>query len=204
MRSRIPAESGPQPGATAAARSASRDGCLCSGPIDRLGSRIRPNRSATLWRGTGVTVEAGGSKVSEPARAGLGRRVVRSIFPESPVPRSDRDRARVTRFTFLLHLRPVLVPARTVRWAHTCGLGGSSLVLVAILALTGTLMMLVYQPAPGAAYDSVVTMETGVAFGSAIFIHIIYARPSISSRSVNGYAIRFGAYSFIAVLINQA
>ncbi|HQN94977.1 MAG TPA: cytochrome b N-terminal domain-containing protein [Thermoanaerobaculales bacterium] len=115
-----------------------------------------------------MTVEAGGSKVSEPARAGLGRRVVRSIFPESPVPRSDRDRARVTRFTFLLHLRPVLVPARTVRWAHTCGLGGSSLVLVAILALTGTLMMLVYQPAPGAAYDSVVTMETGVAFGSLV------------------------------------
>ena len=115
-----------------------------------------------------MTDEVGANEAGETAPNGFLRRIARSIFPEPPVPRSDRDRARVTRSTFLLHLRPVLVPLRTLRWTHTFGLGGSSLVLVAILALTGTLMMLVYQPAPVAAYDSVVTMETRVAFGSLV------------------------------------
>jgi len=115
-----------------------------------------------------MTDEVRAKEAGETDRNGFLGRIARSIFPESPVPRSDRDRARVTRFTFLLHLRPVLVPVRTLRWTHTLGLGGSSLVLVAILALTGTLMMLVYQPAPVAAYDSVVTMETRVAFGSLV------------------------------------
>jgi len=100
--------------------------------------------------------------------SGLPGRLWRSIFPRPLVAGSNRERALLTRFTFLLHLRPVLVPARTLRWTHTFGLGGSSLVLVAILALTGTLMMLVYQPAPGAAYESIVTMETRVAFGSLV------------------------------------
>jgi quinol-cytochrome oxidoreductase complex cytochrome b subunit len=98
----------------------------------------------------------------------LRRRVWRSVFPRPLAVGSDRDRALLTRFTFLLHLRPVLVPSRTLRWTHTFGLGGSSLVLLAILAITGTLMMLVYQPAPGTAYDSVVTIESEVAFGALV------------------------------------
>ena len=69
----------------------------------------------------------------------------------------DRPRAGAAHpLTFLLHLRPVRLPAATLRWTHTFGLGGSSLVLVALLAATGILMMLVYQPVPDAAYDSVV------------------------------------------------
>ena len=79
------------------------------------------------------------------------RQVWRSIFPRPLVARTDRERASLTRFTFLLHLRPVQLPARTLRWTHTLGLGGSSLVLVAALAATGILTMLVYQPVPGVA-----------------------------------------------------
>lgn len=82
--------------------------------------------------------------------------------------RSDRERASLTRFTFLLHLRPVLVPARTLPWTHTFGLGGSSLVLVAIMAATGILTMLVYQPVPGVAYDSIVTLQQQVTFGALV------------------------------------
>jgi quinol-cytochrome oxidoreductase complex cytochrome b subunit len=82
------------------------------------------------------------------------------------VARSDRERASLTRFTFLLHLRPVLLPARTLRWSHTFGLGGSSLVLVAVMAATGILTMLVYQPVPGVAYDSIVALQGQVAFGA--------------------------------------
>jgi quinol-cytochrome oxidoreductase complex cytochrome b subunit len=104
---------------------------------------------------------------SDPPSA-LIHRIWRSVFPRPLVVRTDRDRASLTRFTFLLHLRPVLVPVRTLPWTHTLGLGGSSLVLVVLLAATGILDMLVYQPVPGVAYDSVITLESSVAFGSLV------------------------------------
>jgi len=83
-------------------------------------------------------------------------------------PATDKDRARWTRFTFVLHLRPVRVPARTLRWTHTFGLGGSSLVLIAALMASGLLMMLAYVPSPEAAYDSVVRMQEEVLFGRLV------------------------------------
>ena len=102
-------------------------------------------------------------------RAPLLRRIWQSIILRGPVvPRTDRDRAFVTVHTLLLHLRPVKVPARTIRFTHTFGLGGSSLVLITILAVTGILMMLAYQPTPGVAYDSILTIENGVLFGPLV------------------------------------
>jgi len=62
----------------------------------------------------------------------------------------------------------VLVPARTLPWTHTFGLGGSSLVLITLLAATGILNMLVYQPVPGVAYDSVVALQDQVPFGALV------------------------------------
>ena len=46
------------------------------------------------------------------------------------VPETDGDRARTVVGTFVLHLRPVRVPAATIRFTHTFGLGGMSLVLL--------------------------------------------------------------------------
>jgi quinol-cytochrome oxidoreductase complex cytochrome b subunit len=108
------------------------------------------------------------SKNTPDHRHGFLQQVWRSVFPRPLVARTDRERASLTRFTFLLHLRPVQLPARTLRWTHTFGLGGSSLVLVAALAATGILTMLVYQPVPDVAYDSVSAIEGQVAFGSLV------------------------------------
>jgi len=80
-------------------------------------------------------------------------------------PETDRDRARLTRFTFLTHLRPVSLHPRALRWSQTFGLGGSSLVLLLLLVATGALQMMVYQPVPGAAYDSIGALENDMAFG---------------------------------------
>ena len=113
-----------------------------------------------------ATVERGGAG-GAARRQWLGR-VWRSIFPRPLSARTDRERAALTRFTFLLHLRPVLVPARTLPWTHTFGLGGSSLVLITLLAATGILNMLVYQPVPGVAYDSVVALQEQVPFGALV------------------------------------
>jgi len=84
------------------------------------------------------------------------------------LPRTDRERALATRGTFLFHLRPIKLSLRALRWAHTFGLGGSSLVLWAVLALSGILMLLVYQPVPDVAYDSVQTLNTAVRFGPLV------------------------------------
>jgi quinol-cytochrome oxidoreductase complex cytochrome b subunit len=97
------------------------------------------------------------------------RRIWQSIVLRGPViPRTDRDRAFVTVHTLLLHLRPVKLPAPTLRFTHTFGLGGSSLVLITILAATGILLMLAYQPVPGAAYDSTLAIENRVVFGPLV------------------------------------
>jgi quinol-cytochrome oxidoreductase complex cytochrome b subunit len=84
------------------------------------------------------------------------------------LPRSDRERARATRGTFVLHLRPIRLSRRAMRWTHTLGLGGSSLVLWLILAFTGVLMLLVYQPSPDGAYESVGKLGTSVRFGALV------------------------------------
>ncbi len=101
-------------------------------------------------------------------RGGFLRQLWGSVFRGPLVPRTDRERAWVTFNTLVLHLRPVRLPARTLRWSHTAGLGGSSLVLVGVLMATGMLMMLVYQPVPGVAYDSVVTLRDAVLFGPLV------------------------------------
>lgn len=84
------------------------------------------------------------------------------------IPRGKRERALATRGTFLFHLRPIRLSRRAVRWTHTFGLGGSALVLWCTLAFTGMLMLLVYQPVPEVAYDSVLTLTTGVRFGPLV------------------------------------
>jgi quinol-cytochrome oxidoreductase complex cytochrome b subunit len=120
---------------------------------------VQPARKAATVEHSG----AGGG-----ARRQWLERVWRSIFPRPLSARTDRERAALTRFTFLLHLRPVMVPERTLPWTHTFGLGGSSLVLIALLAATGILNQLVYQPVPGVAYDSVLAIETQVPFGALV------------------------------------
>ena len=83
-------------------------------------------------------------------------------------PVTDGDRARTVVGTFVLHLRPVRVPAATIRFTHTFGLGGMSLVLLGLLVVTGSLLMLGYTPVPGEAYASIERLESQVLFGAFV------------------------------------
>ena len=69
---------------------------------------------------------------------------------------------------FVLHFRPVRVPAKTLAYTHTFGLGGMSLVLVLLMIGTGVLMMLVYEPSPEGAYTSVRRLQDTVLFGEFV------------------------------------
>lgn len=84
------------------------------------------------------------------------------------VPATDAERARTVIETFVLHLRPVRVPEATIRFTHTFGLGGMSLVLLSALAITGSLLMLGYTPAPGDAYQSIERLQGEVLFGAFV------------------------------------
>jgi quinol-cytochrome oxidoreductase complex cytochrome b subunit len=110
----------------------------------------------------------GDTEAKDNPRTTLPRRIWRSAFPGPGIPRTDRDRARVTLNTALLHLRPVRLPTATLRWTHTLGLGGSSLVLFTLLVASGALMLLLYQPAAGAAHESVTYLEEQVLFGPLV------------------------------------
>jgi quinol-cytochrome oxidoreductase complex cytochrome b subunit len=101
-------------------------------------------------------------------KIGLAARIWRSIFRGPIVPRTDRQRRWVVYNTLVLHLRPMHVPEKTLRYTHTFGLGGMSLVLVLLLMGTGILMMFVYEPTPGAAHESIVSMQEEILFGRLV------------------------------------
>jgi quinol-cytochrome oxidoreductase complex cytochrome b subunit len=123
---------------------------------------------------TGRTARSGREESQLPdndagdERTGLARRVWRSVARERLRPRDDRDRKRVIINNLLLHFRPVHVPEATIRYTHTWGLGGMSALLFVVLAATGVLLLFVYEPSPGAAYDSIVTIQREVFFGKLV------------------------------------
>jgi hypothetical protein len=63
-------------------------------------------------------------------------------------------------------LRSVHVPKDSLTWTRFCG--SLSLVLVALLFLSGVFMMFYYSPSPGAAYDSVDFAQFSLPFGDVV------------------------------------
>jgi len=107
--------------------------------------------------------------VPEPvAPPPLWRRVWGSIVRGPFRPRSDQDRKWIVVNNFLLHVRPVRVPERTLSLTHTFGLGGMAFLLIVVMIGTGTLLMFGYEPAPGQAYTSIVAIERATRFGGLI------------------------------------
>ena len=69
------------------------------------------------------------------------------------------------RSTFFHHLHPVMLPARESRFRYTFGLGGLSVFLFVVLALTGALELFYYIPSLDAANKSVQTITFFVPYG---------------------------------------
>jgi quinol-cytochrome oxidoreductase complex cytochrome b subunit len=109
-----------------------------------------------------------GDRERDEPRAGLASRVWRSIVKGPVYPGDDRERMWVVVNNFILHLRPVKLPAKSLRYTHTFGLGGMSAVLFVLLAATGILLMFVYEPSPERAYDSIVGLQNQVFFGKLV------------------------------------
>ncbi|MCU0229845.1 MAG: cytochrome b N-terminal domain-containing protein [Acidobacteria bacterium] len=68
----------------------------------------------------------------------------------------------------MLHLHPRVVPAAALRFSLTFGLGGAALVLFLLLALSGALLLVAYEPSPERAYGTVAALVDQVHFGAFI------------------------------------
>jgi len=101
-------------------------------------------------------------------RLGFLQRVWYSIFPGTRRGRVERESYRQLFNGLLLHFRPRMVPARTLRFTLTWGLGGMATVLVSMLFITGLMLKFAYQPVPDRAYESILHLQSAVYFGQLI------------------------------------
>ncbi len=88
----------------------------------------------------------------------------RSIFRHG-LPLSNRARAESVFYNFILHLHPVKVRKRSLRYRYTWGLGGLSAGLFVILTVTGALLMLYYRPSVREAYGDMKDLQFVVSSG---------------------------------------
>lgn len=82
------------------------------------------------------------------------------------VPASERKPSGFS--NLLLHLHPKQVPAAALPLPVTFGLGGASTVLFLLLAVTGGLLLVVYEPSPERAYATLARLVDDVPFGALV------------------------------------
>ena len=118
----------------------------------------------------------------------------------------------------ILHLHPPRVHERTLELTHTWGLGGMPLVLVMLLALTGILLMFVYEPSPRLAYDSVIAIQEEIWFGQFIrnihhwsgnilvivsFLHLLRVFFTGAFQGARSFNWVIGLFLFFLVLVSN-
>ncbi len=86
----------------------------------------------------------------------------------SPMPSDDRGRMRAVVDNLVLHLHPAKVPASTLKWTYTWGLGGLAALLFFLLVLTGVFLEMNYTPSPERAYTDILALRTNVWFGDLL------------------------------------
>lgn len=88
--------------------------------------------------------------------------------PDSSPAAGGTGRKRGGFTNLILHIHPRQVPEAALRLVRTFGLGGGAVVLAALLAVTGVLLLFVYEPSPETAYASIQNLQNDVSFGPFI------------------------------------
>ncbi|MCB0151545.1 MAG: cytochrome b N-terminal domain-containing protein, partial [Caldilineaceae bacterium] len=104
----------------------------------------------------------------DPRPEALPQRVWDSVQRDQLPPADDRDRMRLVMNNLVLHIHPSKVSKPTLRFTYTWGLGGLSLLLIAILAGTGVLLMFAYTPSPDQAYSDMLALQSTVWYGQLL------------------------------------
>lgn len=91
-------------------------------------------------------------------------RVWRSIFRHG-WPDNALDRSLVMTSNVFLHVHPVKVKRRSLRWSYSFGLGVVATILYAVLIFTGVLLMFYYVPSVERAYPTMKEIQFSVPLG---------------------------------------
>ncbi len=93
-------------------------------------------------------------------------KIWRSIFRTDLPIKTNLDRSLVIFNSLTLHIQPVKVRERAIKFTYTFYLGMISFFLFVILTVTGILLMLYYQPAIPHAYENMKDLQFVVSNGS--------------------------------------
>jgi quinol-cytochrome oxidoreductase complex cytochrome b subunit len=88
------------------------------------------------------------------------RSFFRHGWPDNPL-----DRSLVMTSNVFLHLHPVKVSRKSLKWSYSFGLGIISSILFGVLAFTGVLLMFYYIPSVERAYPSMKLIQLSVPLG---------------------------------------
>lgn len=91
-------------------------------------------------------------------------RVWRSFFrhgwPDNPL-----DRSLAMTSNVFLHLHPVKISRKSLKWSYSFGLGIIAIILFGVLVWTGILLMFYYVPSVERAYDTMKEIQFSVPLG---------------------------------------
>lgn len=93
-----------------------------------------------------------------------GNRVWRSIVRQGVLP-TNRNRVLLVMENVFLHIHPAKSRRRNLEFSSTYFLGGITIVLFGVLAVTGLLLMLYYHPSVPRAYDDMKELEFVISNG---------------------------------------
>lgn len=101
-------------------------------------------------------------------KQGLFSRIRQSIQRGQIPPQDDRGRMKMVMNSLILHIHPPKVSRPALKFTYTFGLGGLLILLSAVLAVTGVMLLFVYTPSPDAAYESMIALQTEIPYGNLI------------------------------------
>ncbi|MEK6221332.1 MAG: cytochrome b N-terminal domain-containing protein [Chloroflexota bacterium] len=103
-------------------------------------------------------------KLPAPISRLIQSRLWRSIFRHG-LPDNPLDRSLTMTSNIFLHLHPVKVSRKSLKWSYSFGLGIISVILFGVLIWTGVLLMFYYIPSVERAYTSMKEIQLSVPLG---------------------------------------
>lgn len=104
----------------------------------------------------------------DPRPDPIPQRIADSINRDDLPLTDERSRLRYVMNNLILHIHPAKVAKPTLKFTYTWGLGGLSILLLALLVGTGIMLMFVYTPSPETAYLDMLRLQTEVNYGQLV------------------------------------
>ncbi|MEW5720324.1 MAG: cytochrome b N-terminal domain-containing protein, partial [Chloroflexota bacterium] len=123
-------------------------------------ARVARQTRESAWHAADDTVRA--------FSAGLGIADVRALLRGDPPVEKATVREQALSRAFWTHFRPRAYQKSATKFSHTLGLGFFSVFFAVVQLITGTLMMIFYEPSPERAYQSTIKLIAEVPFGQLI------------------------------------